>query len=112
MTAAHCAFERCQAGGAILSGAPRVEPWGESGFGYHPGCWAAEQARTVDYGDPPFETGPPATITAIGNLAPPLDQRCACRDGQGMPCPYIAGDDGWCDACRSHANPPAEVIFS
>lgn len=45
---ATCAFDRCQAGGVILAGAPRVTdpPFGEYTYGdWHPGCWAAEQRR-------------------------------------------------------------------
>lgn len=44
---ARCAFARCQAGGVILAGAPRVipprvVPLGGRLAAYHPGCWSAE----------------------------------------------------------------------
>jgi len=52
---AKCAFDRCQAGGAILPGAPRMSELVimdlrtlnvEGVAEYHPGCWAAELYRT------------------------------------------------------------------
>jgi hypothetical protein len=47
--APRCAFDRCQAGGVILEGAPRFQRVGlVTGVQlstYHPGCWAALQRR-------------------------------------------------------------------
>jgi hypothetical protein len=50
MTEDRCAFDRCQAGGTILAGAPR-HAYGyvvhdssrPAVASYHPGCWAAYQ---------------------------------------------------------------------
>ncbi len=53
MTAATCAFDRCQAGGVILDGAPVMSELlvahNAVVYGvreYHPGCW--EAARRLD----------------------------------------------------------------
>ena len=97
MTAAHCAFERCQAGGVILPGAPRVIGGGRNrATTWHPGCYAASGVGKVE----PEDTADVAVWA------------CSCVDALGMPCPGVAGDDGWCDSCRSHAYPAPLEVFS
>ena len=124
MTAARCAFERCQAGGDILAGAPRVfEDW-KGDFtlrdgtpsqsyqaAYHPGCHAAEHRQAGDFGEPPFDEGPTVTLSAIGGLVETV-AACACVDRHGLPCQGVAGPEGLCSSCRSHANPAPVEVFT
>ncbi len=55
---ATCAYPRCQAGGVILPGAPRIHNRSSTATtesyrrpttsAYHPGCWAAYQRQALD----------------------------------------------------------------
>ena len=114
-----CAFDHCQAGGVILPGAPPVEL---DGAFWHPGCWAAyrwaadrwraEQAWRDAPEDPPATPEDTATPKAVENVTRYVTRACACVDRYGLPCQGVAGPDGWCSSCRSHANPAPVEVFT
>lgn len=126
LPAARCAFDGCQAGGAILKGAPRVETVG--GPVFHHGCHAAR--RYIGWNRwPTDEPVGDAVAAALGDLAP-LDPEswegrveaamaddlsgrpCSCVDGHGLRCLGVAGPDGLCSACRNHEAPAPLEVFS
>lgn len=107
-----CAFDRCQAGGVILPSAPRVEI---DGAFWHPGCWAAyrhaaDRFRAEQgWRDAAEDT---ATPEAVEDVTRYVTRACACVDRYGLPCQGVAGPDGWCSSCRSHANPAPVEVFT
>ena len=67
----------------------------------------------------PVGGDPKVTEAALASIGyPQPDQRdhsgrpCACVDRHGLPCQGVAGSDGWCSSCRSHANPAPVEVFT